>query len=572
MSTDIAALVSDNLDVWTSAVERKSGAGRGGRKKLNLYGVERLRALILGLAVRGKLVPQDARDEPASKLLADIKRAKSDYVAEVGLPKQRVSNGQTQETPFELPSTWAWARLGDIAAYIQRGKSPKYSEGSGVFVVSQRCVQWAGLDLSVAKEISRASLDSYESYRFLKADDLLWNSTGTGTIGRVIALSEVPENLVCDSHVTIVRCPWISARYLQSWLASDDVFGQIEMLAAGSTNQIEWTAQLANSQWVPVPPLAEQQRIVAKVDDLMALCDALELQSTTAMDAHQMLVEALLSTLVGSTHAAEVTANWMRLENHFDTLFASGASIDLLQRVILSLAVRGKLAPQLSDEAPAANFMVEIRAYSASRRAKGRIRSERASPLISEREHPFALPNNWAFARFGDVLVNRDAERVPVSSEGRAGRKGEYDYYGASGVIDKIDEYLFDEPLLLIGEDGANLINRSTPIAFIATGKYWVNNHAHVLEALSHDLLRYMELYINAIDLKPYVTGTAQPKMNQAKMNMIVVALPPAAEIPRIVAKVDELMALCDALKTRIADAAETQRHLADAIVERAAA
>ncbi|MBD2016145.1 restriction endonuclease subunit S [Microcoleus sp. FACHB-53] len=156
------------------------------------------------------------------------------------------------------------------------------------------------------------------------------------------------------------------------------------------------------------------------------------------------------------------------------------------------------------------------------------------------------LPNGWKWIRFGDATICRDGERIPLSREQRTLRQGEYDYYGASGVIDKIDDYLFDEPLLLIGEDGANLVNRSTPIAFIASGKYWVNNHAHVLDSLSVDCLRYFEVFINAIDLKPYITGTAQPKMNQAKMNSIPVPLPPLAEQKRIVEKVDELMALCD--------------------------
>ena len=142
-----------------------------------------------------------------------------------------------------------------------------------------------------------------------------------------------------------------------------------------------------------------------------------------------------------------------------------------------------------------------------------------------------------------------------------------YDYYGASGVIDKVDNYLFDKPLLLIGEDGANLINRSTPIAFIAHGKYWVNNHAHVLDGLSEDFLHYVELFINATDLKPCVTGTAQPKMNQARMNSIPVALPPLAEQRRIVAKVDELMALCDRLEASLARSDETRERLVEAVL-----
>jgi len=183
---------------------------------------------------------------------------------------------------------------------------------------------------------------------------------------------------------------------------------------------------------------------------------------------------------------------------------------------------------------------------------------------------PFDLPSGWVWAAFGAIVKSRDGERIPVSKEERNRRAKLFDYYRASGVIDKIDNYLFDKALLLIGEDGANLINRSTPIAFIARGKYWVNNHAHVLDGPSEEFLRYLELFINAIDLKPYVTGTAQPKMNQAKMNSIPVALPPATEQRRIVAKVDELMALCDRLEASLASAADTRRQLLDALLAEA--
>jgi type I restriction enzyme S subunit len=170
---------------------------------------------------------------------------------------------------------------------------------------------------------------------------------------------------------------------------------------------------------------------------------------------------------------------------------------------------------------------------------------------ISKNEQPFALPMGWEWVRLGDVSINRDAERIPVSSDERQHREKIYDYYGASGVIDKIDNFLFDKTLLLIGEDGANLINRSTPIAFLAHGKYWVNNHAHVIDAYNQELMDYLCLYINSISLEAYVTGTAQPKMNQAKLNSIFVRLPPLAEQQRIVAKVDELMQLCDRLEEK---------------------
>ena len=161
-----------------------------------------------------------------------------------------------------------------------------------------------------------------------------------------------------------------------------------------------------------------------------------------------------------------------------------------------------------------------------------------------DEEIPFEIQQGWEWCRFGSLMINRDSERIPLSVAQRQTLKKVYDYYGASGVIDKVDKYLFDKDLLLIGEDGANLINRSTPIAFIAKGKYWVNNHAHVLDVCGGLNLAYIALFINAISLVNYVTGTAQPKMNQEKMNSILVTVPPISEQARIVNQIESLQPL----------------------------
>lgn len=167
------------------------------------------------------------------------------------------------------------------------------------------------------------------------------------------------------------------------------------------------------------------------------------------------------------------------------------------------------------------------------------------------------IPDTWKYCYFDDVLINRDSERIPVSVADRKKLSKKYDYYGASGVIDKVDNFLFDENLLLIGEDGANLLSRSTPIAFIAKGKYWVNNHAHVLQATEHVLLEFVEIYINAISLVPYVTGSAQPKLSQRMMSKIPVPVPPIEEQQRIVEtvrSVSEHLGLIDALQSQYQD------------------
>jgi type I restriction enzyme, S subunit len=235
----------------------------------------------------------------------------------------------------------------------------------------------------------------------------------------------------------------------------------------------------------------------------------------------------------------------------FDLLATSPGGIATLRELILTLAVQGKLVPQDPRDEPACVLLRKIRTEKDQLIAEGKIKRDKPLVEIADEEKPFALAQGWEWARFGETSINRDGERIPVSSNDRESRAKIYDYYGASGVIDRIDRFLFDKTLLLIGEDGANLINRSTPIAFLAHGKYWVNNHAHVVDTTHPGLMNYLALFINAISLESYVTGTAQPKMNQAKLNSIPVALPPLAEQSRIVARVEELMRLCDALESK---------------------
>lgn len=258
------------------------------------------------------------------------------------------------------------------------------------------------------------------------------------------------------------------------------------------------------------------------------------------------------------------------LEN-FDLLTASVGGVARLRELILSLAVRGRLVPQDPADEPASELLKRIRAEKDRLIKEGKIKRDKPFDEITADERPFEIPKSWIWARFGDASINRDGERIPVSAADREKRAKTYDYYGASGVIDKIDGYLFDKSLLLIGEDGANLLNRSTPIAFLAHGKYWVNNHAHVIDVTHAELMSYLCLFINAITLEPYITGTAQPKMNQAKLNSIVVALPPLAEQSRIVAKVEELMALCDRLEAEQGHAARVQGHWVDTALDQLA-
>ena len=156
---------------------------------------------------------------------------------------------------------------------------------------------------------------------------------------------------------------------------------------------------------------------------------------------------------------------------------------------------------------------------------------------------PVTNPKGWEVKSLGELATNEDGKRVPVKKADREAMDGEYPYYGASGIIDYVNDYLFDGERLLIGEDGANLVARSTPIAFMAKGKYWVNNHAHVLASNGKSELLFLEAFVNAIDLKPFLSGTAQPKLNQKKLNQISVPTPPLdlqQRFAKIVSSVEE--------------------------------
>lgn len=296
------------------------------------------------------------------------------------------------------------------------------------------------------------------------------------------------------------------------WLSRSEWFiEQCVQASSGTTNRIRLNESKFLQIEISLPNISEQAQIIRKIQDAVQIINNIDLVLT---------------------EQKQLTEN--------------------LRQSILQKAIQGHLVEQDPNDEPAADLLKRIREEKERLIKEKKIKKEKPLPPISPEEIPYELPKGWEWVRFGDITINRDSERVPLSREEREKRKGIYDYYGASGVIDKIDGYLFDKTLLLIGEDGANLINRSTPIAFLAEGKYWVNNHAHVIDAIDITILKYLCIYINSINLEPYITGTAQPKMNQAKLNSIVVALPPLKEQIRIISRVEKLLELCNKLEKRV--------------------
>jgi len=184
--------------------------------------------------------------------------------------------------------------------------------------------------------------------------------------------------------------------------------------------------------------------------------------------------------------------------------------------------------PPLPEQIRIAAILDQADALRVKRReALAQLDSLTQSIFIEMFGDPATNPMGWGIEPFGDICENQDAQRIPVKSSDRDGRQGAFPYYGASGIIDWVDDYIYEGERLLIGEDGANLLARATPVAYIAQGKYWVNNHAHVVAYSGRANLRFLEFFIEQTDLKPYISGSAQPKLNRSNLDRIPVMLPP---------------------------------------------
>lgn len=579
-------LITDHLDLWTAAVRPKSSAGRGSNSKLELTGIKKLRELILELAVRGKLVPQDPSDEPASVLLERIAAEKTRLVKEGKIKKPKALPEISEEDkPFELPGEWQWSRLQELTSYIQRGKGPDYADAGTVKVISQKCIQWSGFDASQARFISDSSINGYQNERFLQLNDLLWNSTGTGTVGRVNVLDSLPaEKIVADSHVTVIRPLEIDCNFLWCYIAAPGIQSRIEpshekSLVSGSTKQVELSTSTVSSLVIPVPPLSEQHRIVAKVDELMVLCDQLEQSSEAQLMAHQTLVDTLLGTLTDSGGVDDLAKNWARLSTHFDTLFTTEASIDALKQTVLQLAVMGKLVPQdLSDE-PASTLLERITAEKEKLVKEGKIKKQKQLPVLTEEEKPFELPRGWEWTRLGNIGICSTG-KTP-STGNAAFYDGEIPFVGPGqitpyGTLLEAEKCLSDVGLDLSAEaiTGDILmvcIGGSIGKAAICNRQIGFNQQINSIRPIlcdSYFLLAAMTTKAFTNLLLERATGSATPIINRSKWEEIPIPMSPYQEQLRIISRVNELMTLCDQIKSSLQTSQQTQLALAESLVE----
>ncbi|WP_374418892.1 restriction endonuclease subunit S [Stutzerimonas kunmingensis] len=549
----MTALLTDNLPLLAGAPN----------------GIKKLRELILELAVRGKLVPQDPNDEPASELLKRIAEEKARLEANGKTQKQKsFKKIGDDEKSFDLPERWAWQRFGQVF-------SLEYGD-----------------NLPANKRSNTGEYPVYGSNGIVGTHNTYFVGSPCIVVGRkgsAGALNLCHSSGCCVTDVAYYCVP-------PSVFSLDYVFKLFHTLGLDSLGKGIKPGLNRNEAYalvVAIPPLAEQHRIVAKVDELMALCDRLEGQQADAESAHAQLAQALLGSLTQATDAEDFAASWQRLAEHFHTLFTTEPSIDALKQTLLQLAVMGKLVPQDPSDEPASELLKQIAEEKAQLVAQGKIKKQTLLADSLEKNKPFEVPEAWEWCRVSDLISIKhgyafssayfceSASSYVLTTPGSFFEAGGFrdrgdrtKYY--CGPVDQEFALHAGDLIVAMTEQAAGLLGST---AFVPKDEkiYLHNQRLGKLIFDSETVFSgYIFHYFNGAYFRSCIadssTGMKVKHTSPGKIGAVFFPLPPLAEQHRIVAKVDQLMALCDQLKTRLTQARQLNEQLATALVEQAVA
>ena len=487
------------------------------------FDAQALRDKILDLAMRGKLVPQDPNDEPASVLLEKIKAEKAELVKEKKIKKSKPLPEITDdEKPFDIPDSWEWVRLGEVGNYIQRGRSPKYDKKNKSHpIISQKCVQWENIYLKDAKYITKTFFDKLEDYRFVQENDVLWNSTGTGTVGRLNIVKQNLDHIPVDSHVTLIRMnKQVNPDYIYYYLRSPEIQDNLNDYLTGTTKQKELGLTNILKVKIPLPPLSEQSRIAAKIAQLFALLRKVE----------------------------SSTQQYAELQT-------------LLKSKVLDLAMRGKLVKQDPNDEPASVLLEKIKAEKAELVKEKKIKKSKPLPPITDEEKPFDIPDNWEWVRVGAIFDITSSKRVMKSEWRNEG----VPFYRAREIVSIKNHRALKDPIFISEEtykEKAEVSGRPKIDDILLTGVgtlgvpyvvsdnkefYFKDGNIIWLRNIGKINSYYISNYIQS----PYMTkiinngrGTTVATLTIVRARNLLVPLPPLMEQTRIVNKINKLYKL----------------------------
>jgi len=549
-------------------------------------GMKKLRELILALSMQGKLVPQDPSDQPASELLKEIKTEKRQLIAAGKIREPKPLPPVTlEEQPYEVPQGWAWVRLGAIINFTN-GYAFKSSsfQTNGVGVVKIGDIVNGMVDKRRMDFIDEEELKDLDDKFIVNPGEMLIAMSGatTGKIG----INSLPDKLVMNQRVGRIEPMRVGKMYLFHYLST-----QIEKnlkISSGSAIPNLSTEQI-NEMLFPLPPLLEQHRIVARIDQLMARCDELEALRTAQQQKRLEMHTSALNSLLTAQEPQAFAEAWRFVAEQFSDLYSVLGNVSELRKAVLQLAVMGKLVPQDASDPPASELLEEIKAEKRRLVAAGKIRESKPLPPVRPEEQPYEVPQGWAWVRLGEgtVKITDGTHHSPINSD-----TGDYLYISAKNI--KNDGILLSNASYVTKESHTEIYSRCDPeygdILYIkdgaTTGVATINNLKSPFSMLSSVALlklppQLINTFLLSILRSPYfyaemragMTGVAITRVTLTKLIDTPIPLPPLLEQRRIVAKIDHLMALCDTLEAQLTaqtgKQSELLRSLMDAVTPR---
>lgn len=539
-----------------------------------------LKNSILQLAVEGKLLSRkevaealETTEGPktGAELLDQIKAEKARLIAEGKIKKDTTKAGASgralaeiteDEKPFDIPENWCWCRLGEICFDIKRGKSPKYVEKSNYLAFAQKCnVKTGGINLEIALYLDESTISRYSNTDCLVQGDVVINSTGGGTMGRVGYFEcEIPKGIkgiYPDSHVTTIRTVgFMEQKFVFYFLKTKQK--ELESLGEGSTNQTELKPYTLQNLLLPLPPLAEQKAIVAKIEELLPYIQKYDVAHTKLEEFNKKFPVEMQKSILQQAIMGKLTEDW---RNEQASLAKTNSAV------------------QLADRSSAKDLLEKIKAQKARLIAEGKIKKDttkagasgRALAEITEEEIPFDIPESWCWCRLGELVTNRSGlgykkENLDVKTKDmirvlRGGNIFELKYH------QKVDDIFIDRSF--VKEE--LLLKRNTLVTPAVTSLEHIGKMGRIEDDYSDMVVGVfvlmIEPFLNEDDFSKYLlyclsspwhrdyckgithkSGQAFYNLSREKLMEAVIPLPPLAEQKRIVAKIEELLPLCKKL------------------------
>ena len=471
---------------------------------------EQLKASILQYAMEGKLVKQDPNDEPASELLKRIENEKAELIREGKIKKSKklpaISN---DEEPFDIPDSWEWIRLGNICEPIRYGfTSSAKDNGNSKLVritdIQNNNVNWNNVPFCDVPKVKLKDLQ-------LKTNDILIARTG-GTVGKSFVVKNISEVAVFASYLIRIRLIDNELIDFVKYFLDSPYYWQMISLKQSGTGQPNVNATKLSEILIPIPPIEEQKRIVAKIEKLMPLVD----------------------------EYAESYNRLQKIDNEFE---------DKLKQSVLQYAMEGKLVKQNSSDEPASELIKKIENEKAELVKEGKIKKSKKLPAITDDEKPFDIPNSWEWVRLESISILKNG-KTPKKQD--ISFKGKYPYFKVRDmnnnriymknvknyVGDKYKKQLMPKDTIIFPKNGGAVL---TAKKRILVENSLVDLNTSGIIPLSPTYYKYIFYLFSSLDIRNYVKGTALPTIDSKKLKATPVPLPPLKEQKRIVAKIQKL-------------------------------